>query len=138
MSADTKKIKMQPMLIRVRGAKVHNLKNIDVDVPLGEIVAIAGVSGSGKSSLALGTLYAEGSRRYLESLSTYTCRRMTQAEGSVQNVAENPESIIGLYLSDHYESRIRRITGKDTMFEKGTLHLETGEIHTVHPLDVKN
>lgn len=80
MSADTKKIKMQPRHIRVRGAKVHNLKNIDVDVPLGEIVAIAGVSGSGKSSLALGTLYAEGSRRYLESLSTYTRRRMTQAE----------------------------------------------------------
>ena len=66
--------------IIVRGAKVHNLKNIDVDIPLGKIVSIAGVSGSGKSSLALGILYAEGSRRYLESLSTYTRRRMTQAE----------------------------------------------------------
>ena len=66
--------------ILVRGAKVHNLKNIDVDIPLNEIVGIAGVSGSGKSSLALGVLYAEGSRRYLESLSTYTRRRMTQAE----------------------------------------------------------
>ena len=65
--------------IRVRGAKVHNLKNIDVDIPLNEIVGIAGVSGSGKSSLALGVLYAEGSRRYLEALSTYTRRRMTQA-----------------------------------------------------------
>ncbi len=65
--------------IRVRGARVHNLKNIDVDVPLNRIVGIAGVSGSGKSSLALGVLYAEGSRRYLESLSTYTRRRMTQA-----------------------------------------------------------
>ena len=65
--------------IRIRGAKVHNLKNIDVDIPLNKIVGIAGVSGSGKSSLALGVLYAEGSRRYLESLSTYTRRRMTQA-----------------------------------------------------------
>ena len=66
--------------ILVRGAKVHNLKNINIDIPLGKIVGIAGVSGSGKSSLALGVLYAEGSRRYLESLSTYTRRRMTQAE----------------------------------------------------------
>ncbi|MFR7962946.1 MAG: excinuclease ABC subunit UvrA [Alphaproteobacteria bacterium] len=66
--------------ILVRGAKVHNLKNIDVDIPLNKIVGIAGVSGSGKSSLALGVLYAEGSRRYLDALSTYTRRRMTQAE----------------------------------------------------------
>lgn len=66
--------------IKIRGARVHNLKNIDVDVPLNKIVAIGGVSGSGKSSLALGVLYAEGSRRYLEALSTYTRRRMTQAE----------------------------------------------------------
>ena len=65
--------------IKIRGAKVHNLKNIDVDVPLNRIVGIAGVSGSGKSSLALGVLYAEGSRRYLDALSTYTRRRMTQA-----------------------------------------------------------
>ena len=65
--------------IEIRGARVHNLKNIDVDIPLNQIVGIAGVSGSGKSSLALGVLYAEGSRRYLESLSTYTRRRMTQA-----------------------------------------------------------
>ena len=63
----------------IRGAKVHNLKNVDVEIPLGKIVGIAGVSGSGKSSLALGILYAEGSRRYLEALSTYTRRRMTQA-----------------------------------------------------------
>ena len=68
-----------PNKILVRGAKVHNLKNIDVDIPLNKIVGIAGVSGSGKSSLALGVLYAEGSRRYLEALSTYTRRRMTQA-----------------------------------------------------------
>ena len=65
--------------IEIRGACVHNLKNVDVDVPLHQIVAIAGLSGSGKSSLALGVLYAEGSRRYLEALSTYTRRRMTQA-----------------------------------------------------------
>ena len=70
----------QPKWIHVRGARVHNLKHLDVDVPLHKVVGIAGVSGSGKSSLALGILYAEGSRRYLESLSTYTRRRMTQAE----------------------------------------------------------
>ena len=64
--------------IKIRGARVHNLKNIDVDVPLNKIVGIAGVSGSGKSSLALGVLYAEGSRRYLDALSTYTRRRMTR------------------------------------------------------------
>lgn len=66
----------------IRGAKVHNLKNVNVEIPLGKIVGIAGVSGSGKSSLALGVLYAEGSRRYLEALSTYTRRRMTQASRS--------------------------------------------------------
>ena len=72
-------LKDKPAKIEVRGARVHNLKNIDVAIPLNGIVGIAGVSGSGKSSLALGVLYAEGSRRYLESLSTYTRRRMTQA-----------------------------------------------------------
>ena len=72
--------KERPTAIEVRGAKKNNLKNIDVDIPLGKIVGVAGVSGSGKSSLALGIVYAEGSRRYLESLSTYTRRRMTQAE----------------------------------------------------------
>lgn len=77
--------------ILIRGAKVHNLKQIDVDIPLGKIVGIAGVSGSGKSSLALGVLYAEGSRRYLESLSTYTRRRMTQAsKASVDEVLYVP------------------------------------------------
>lgn len=80
MKKDNYSIQRLPKNIEVRGAKVHNLKKIDVDIPLHEIVAIAGVSGSGKSSLALGALYAEGSRRYLESLSTYTRRRMTQAE----------------------------------------------------------
>ncbi|MBQ6778791.1 MAG: excinuclease ABC subunit UvrA [Acidaminococcaceae bacterium] len=74
-----KDTRIAPQHIIVRGAKVHNLKNIDVDIPLGKLVAIAGVSGSGKSSLALGTLYAEGSRRYLEALSTYTRRRISQA-----------------------------------------------------------
>ncbi len=71
---------MAPTSIRIRGARVHNLKNLSLDIPLQKIVAVAGVSGSGKSSLALGVLYAEGSRRYLESLSTYTRRRMTGAE----------------------------------------------------------
>ena len=70
----------KPTVIEVRGARKNNLRNIDVDIPLGKIVGVAGVSGSGKSSLALGIVYAEGSRRYLESLSTYTRRRMTQAE----------------------------------------------------------
>ena len=80
--------------IRVRGAKVHNLKNIDVDIPLNEIVGIAGVSGSGKSSLALGVLYAEGSRRYLEALSTYTRRRMTQAaKAQVEEVLYVPAAL---------------------------------------------
>ena len=68
-----------PEKIKVRGAKVHNLKNNKVDIPLNQIVAITGASGSGKSSLAMGVLYSEGSRRYLESLSTYTRRRMTGA-----------------------------------------------------------
>ena len=78
----------------VRGARVHNLKNIDVDIPLGKIVGIAGVSGSGKSSLALGVLYAEGSRRYLEALSTYTRRRMTQAaRASVDEVLYVPAAL---------------------------------------------
>ena len=80
--------------IEVRGARVHNLKDIDVEVPLGKKVAIAGVSGSGKSSLALGVLYAEGSRRYLESLSTYTRRRMTTAaHAQVDNVEHVPAAI---------------------------------------------
>ena len=78
----------------IHGAKVHNLKNIDVDIPLGKIVGIAGVSGSGKSSLALGVLYAEGSRRYLEALSTYTRRRMTQAaKASVDEVLYVPAAL---------------------------------------------
>lgn len=88
--------------ILIRGAKVHNLKQIDVDIPLGKIVGIAGVSGSGKSSLALGVLYAEGSRRYLEALSTYTRRRMTQAsKASVDEVLYVlDEPSIGLHPSN--------------------------------------
>ena len=83
-----------PKKIKIRGARVHNLKNIDVDIPLNRIVGIAGVSGSGKSSLALGVLYAEGSRRYLESLSTYTRRRMTQAaKADVDEVPYVPASL---------------------------------------------
>ena len=68
-----------PTHIEVHGARVHNLRNVNVDIPLGQLVSVCGVSGSGKSSLALGVLYAEGSRRYLEALSTYTRRRMGQA-----------------------------------------------------------
>lgn len=86
--------KMPPANMEVRGAKVHNLKNIDIDIPLNQIVGIAGVSGSGKSSLALGVLYAEGSRRYLESLSTYTRRRMTHAErADVEEVRYVPAAL---------------------------------------------
>lgn len=87
---------VKPMIEKmlIRGAKVHNLKNIDVDIPLGKIVGIAGVSGSGKSSLAMGVLYAEGSRRYLEALSTYTRRRMTQAsKASVDEVLYVPAAL---------------------------------------------
>lgn len=83
-----------PKKILIRGARVHNLKNIDVDIPLNKIVGIAGVSGSGKSSLALGVLYAEGSRRYLDALSTYTRRRMTQAaKASVDEVLYVPAAL---------------------------------------------
>ena len=87
-------MKKTPNEIRIRGARVHNLKNVDVDIPLHGIVGIAGVSGSGKSSLALGVLYAEGSRRYLEALSTYTRRRMTQApKAQVDEIAYVPAAI---------------------------------------------
>ncbi|MDE6394661.1 MAG: excinuclease ABC subunit UvrA, partial [Duncaniella sp.] len=80
--------------IEIRGAKVHNLKNINVDIPLGKIVGVAGVSGSGKSSLALGVLYAEGSRRYLEALSTYTRRRITQAtRADVEDIRYVPAAV---------------------------------------------
>ncbi|MBD5557179.1 MAG: excinuclease ABC subunit UvrA [Desulfovibrio sp.] len=88
------KVAQVPDCIKVRGARVHNLKNISVDVPLNRIVGIAGVSGSGKSSLALGVLYAEGSRRYLEALSTYTRRRMTQApRAQVEEVLHVPAAL---------------------------------------------
>ena len=83
-----------PDHIEIRGAKVHNLKNVDADIPLHQIVGVAGVSGSGKSSLALGVVYAEGSRRYLESLSTYTRRRMTQAaKAAVDDVRYVPAAL---------------------------------------------
>ena len=87
-------VRTPPSTIEVRGARVHNLKNIDVSVPLGEVVGIAGVSGSGKSSLALGVLYAEGSRRYMESLSTYTRRRISQAgRAQVDEVLHVPAAL---------------------------------------------
>lgn len=84
----------QPKDIIIKGARVHNLKNVDVNIPLGEIVGIAGVSGSGKSSLALGVLYAEGSRRYLEALSTYTRRRIAQpTKADVEEILHVPAAI---------------------------------------------
>ncbi len=90
----SEKSRVTPKEIIIRGAKVHNLKNIDVNIPLGKLVAIAGVSGSGKSSLALGTLYAEGSRRYLEALSTYTRRRITQAgKADVEEILHVPAAL---------------------------------------------
>jgi len=89
-----KNVEKRPVAIEVRGAGKNNLKNIDVDIPLGKIVGVAGVSGSGKSSLALGVIYAEGSRRYLESLSAYTRRRMTQvARADVEDVRYVPAAL---------------------------------------------
>lgn len=83
-----------PTMIEVRGACVHNLAHIDVDVPLNQMVAIAGVSGSGKSSLAMGVLYAEGSRRYIEALSTYTRRRMSHAtKATIDSVRHVPAAL---------------------------------------------
>ena len=84
-------------MIIIRGAKVHNLKNIDVDIPLGKIVAISGVSGSGKSSLALGVLYSEGSRRYLDALSTYTRRRITQSQKAQVDMIQYVPAALALH-----------------------------------------
>ena len=86
----------QDMII-IRGAKVHNLKNIDVDIPLGKIVAVSGVSGSGKSSLALGVLYSEGSRRYLDALSTYTRRRISQVEKAQVDLIQYVPAALALH-----------------------------------------
>lgn len=99
--------------IEIRGAKVHNLKNIDVDVPLNKIVGIAGVSGSGKSSLALGVLYAEGSRRYLDALSTYTRRRISQSEKANVDVVLHVPSALALHQRPSVPS-IRSTFGTQT------------------------
>src|SRR5690349_11047159 len=86
--------RITPRAIQVRGARVHNLKDVSVDVPLDGLVAVAGVSGSGKSSLAMGVLYAEGSRRYVEALSTYTRRRMSHAaRAQVDEVRHVPAAL---------------------------------------------
>lgn len=85
-----------PDRIRVRGARVNNLRGIDVDIPLQSLVGIAGVSGSGKSSLALGVLYAEGSRRYIEALSTYTRRRMSQTPRAAVDSVEHVPAALAL------------------------------------------
>ena len=96
--------------IEVRGARVHNLRNVDVDIPLNGIVGVAGVSGSGKSSLALGVLYTEGSRRYLEALSTYTRRRLTQApRADVDEVLHVPAA-----LALHQRPGVRSTFGTGT------------------------
>ena len=87
-------VRTQPTSIEVHGARVHNLKDIDVSIPLGKMVGVAGVSGSGKSSLALGVLYAEGSRRYMESLSTYMRRRISQSgRAQVDEVLHVPAAL---------------------------------------------
>ena len=112
----------RPQAIEVRGARVHNLKNIDIDIPLGELVGVAGVSGSGKSSLALGVLYAEGSRRYLEALSTYTRRRLTQASRAQVDrsyqvalalgaVCEGPPGLRPQYHANYYGAYFRDLDG---------------------------
>lgn len=88
---------MMPDKIEIRGARVHNLQNIDIDIPLNQLVAVAGVSGSGKSSLALGVVYAEGSRRYLEALSAYTRRRLTQAANADLDSIENVPAALALH-----------------------------------------
>ena len=103
----------EPNKIIIRGAKVHNLKNIDVDIPLNKIVAISGVSGSGKSSLALGVLYAEGSRRYLEALSTYTRRRITQSEKAKVDTMLHVPSALALHQRPNVPS-IRSTFGTAT------------------------
>ena len=88
------KIEKLPQQIEVRGGKVHNLKNIDIDIPLHQFVAISGLSGSGKSSLAMGILYEEGLRRYLEALSTYTRRRLkTGNKANVESVKHIPSAL---------------------------------------------
>ena len=109
--------------IKIRGARVHNLKNIDVDIPLNKIVGIAGVSGSGKSSLALGVLYAEGSRRYLDALSTYTRRRMTQAAGrSVDEVLYVPAAL-ALHQRPGVPRHPQHLRHRDRAAEQSAAHV---------------
>ena len=132
------KEELKPNKIIVKGAKVHNLKNIDVEVPLNKIVGIAGVSGSGKSSLALGVLYAEGSRRYLESLSTYTRRRMTGAsKADVDEILYVPASLAlhqrpALLLQHALSNRRARMKGSRRIFHKSAFFVGSAVDDTLH------
>ena len=86
--------------IQLRGVRVHNLKNIDLDIPLGKITAISGLSGSGKSSLAFDTLYAEGQRRYIESFSAYARRFLDRLDKPDADRIDNLPPAIALRQND--------------------------------------
>src|SRR5438445_269014 len=112
--------------IVVRGAREHNLKNIDLEIPRDQLVVITGLSGSGKSSLAFDTIYAEGQRRYVESLSAYARQFLEQMEkpevDSIEGLSpaisieqkttsKNPRSTVGSRLADSLETALRLADG---------------------------
>ncbi|MFE9444418.1 hypothetical protein ACFYO2_36775 [Streptomyces sp. NPDC006602] len=117
-ASDTARQPAAPNAIEVRGARVHNRRDVDVTVPLGRLVAIAGVSGSGKSSLSLGVLYTEGSRRYLEALSTYTRRRLAQAAHAAVDSAEHVPAALALRQRPHIPG-VRSTFGTSTELLNG-------------------